>query len=87
MSERPTVDLSRAKVGDVVVFRHGGRMPIGRIQTFEVESDHGTNTGYSLWVGKEEDSEHIGNFSCNGINEHHPYQDAYCELISVERAT
>ena len=79
------VDLSKAEAGDIAVFRHGGRMPIGHIESFEVESHEGTNTGYFLRMGASPYTEIIGRFSRNGINEWYPHQNAYCEIVAVEK--
>lgn len=86
MSEGKDVDLSKANAGDKVVFRHGGKIPIGRIRSFIVDSNEGNNIGYSLWAGPKEWDEHIGNFSENGINERHPYTNAFCEIVRLEKS-
>lgn len=84
MNNQLIVDLSKAKPGDVAVFRHGGRIPIGYIESKDVESYDGVNTAYFLRVGADIHSEVIGWFSRNGINERHPYDNAYCEIIFVD---
>lgn len=77
--KREAVDLSKITSGQYIHFRNGGFYKIDKIVTSDVEAHDGVNICYSLWSN----SEHVGNFSCNGINERHPYLNSGCEIIAV----